>query len=363
MFKSIGNNFGGPEITFKDFQNEHEIVLNAIFDYDPSNTAYQSAGQLEIYVPDLKIGRSAIAGCFFAGTGTRGPVGTAVKTWIKDRNTIVIEKLTAWDGCTSHRVYICTLYALRGFRGIEFELHKHSPLNLQQSATIGSPTAQIYFETPDWLFLNFSLGNLYWDAKSKICFLSSYRGIPDDIDATLPYVNGMYDRDMPGMNILPVHIKEGQILIADMPQNMSSGTGWDSMFYAFIVRDRNNTQEIEGTVKWHSAALEANRSQRAYELKIEMGGNPTMMSARMVSAYYGTSSFPYTVDDVPETMIGSEAFFVCCNTSGKGLTLQMAKLSFYTEDDMQKLHISTIAGSSSITFHLFDTSAAMPANL
>ena len=137
MFKSTGNNFGGPEISFKDYQGEHEIVLNAVFDYDSTNEAYRNARQLEIYVPALRFNKSAVAGCFFAAEGQYGPIGTTVKTWIKNKNTIVIEKLTAWDNLTNHRIYICTMYGLRGFRGIAFERLKAASISLQMSDSIG----------------------------------------------------------------------------------------------------------------------------------------------------------------------------------------------------------------------------------
>ena len=71
MFKSTGNNFGGPEITFKDYQDEHEIVLNAIFEYDSTNPAYRNATELEIHVPDLSLSKSAVAGCYFAAYGMK----------------------------------------------------------------------------------------------------------------------------------------------------------------------------------------------------------------------------------------------------------------------------------------------------
>lgn len=37
MFKSISNNFGAPGITFRDFQTDRYAVLNARFQYDPTN--------------------------------------------------------------------------------------------------------------------------------------------------------------------------------------------------------------------------------------------------------------------------------------------------------------------------------------
>ena len=43
MFKSISNNFGAPGITFRDFQTGRYVVLNARFQYDPTNEAYLAA--------------------------------------------------------------------------------------------------------------------------------------------------------------------------------------------------------------------------------------------------------------------------------------------------------------------------------
>ena len=64
MFNSIGNNFGVGQITFKDYQAENYVVLNAKFTFAPMNTDYQACDQLEIYVPDLTIDRSAVGGVF-----------------------------------------------------------------------------------------------------------------------------------------------------------------------------------------------------------------------------------------------------------------------------------------------------------
>ena len=62
LFNSTGNNFGAGTIAFKSHQEENFVVLNAKFTYDPENAAYQAADVLEIYMPDLSIDRSAIAG-------------------------------------------------------------------------------------------------------------------------------------------------------------------------------------------------------------------------------------------------------------------------------------------------------------
>ena len=55
MFNSISNNFGAPQIQFKDYQASNYVVLNGKITFDPTNPAYQACDQLEITVPDLTI--------------------------------------------------------------------------------------------------------------------------------------------------------------------------------------------------------------------------------------------------------------------------------------------------------------------
>lgn len=362
MFKSTGNNFGAPEITFKDFQSEHEIVLNAVIDYDSTNQAYKNATQLEIYVPDLMFSKSAVAGCYFAATSADGPLGTTVKTWIKNRNTIVVEKLTAWDECINHRIYICTMYGLRGFRGITFETLKPLGINFQQSVTIGYPSDQIYYQTPNWVLLMFSLGDPESEAKGCTCFLSSYRDIPEDIDTIMPYVSGMHDSSFPGINIHPVHIKEGQILIDGLPDQMSFGTGWNSMFYAFIVRELESITDVEGRLRWEREELVADKYTRATSIEIEMASPSALVAANMISSYYGKSEYTYTAEEVPEGMTGFEAFFLGTYLTGKCLTLQLINLQMTQENGSDKFTTKATSGASALSYKLFDTSAAMPLN-
>jgi hypothetical protein len=64
MFNSTGNNFGAGQISFKDYQAENYVVLNSKFSFDPTSPDYQACEQLEIYVPDLSIDRSAVGAVF-----------------------------------------------------------------------------------------------------------------------------------------------------------------------------------------------------------------------------------------------------------------------------------------------------------
>ena len=119
-FNSTGNNFGAGRIAFKSHQEENFVVLNAKFKYDPTNAAYQAADVLEIYVPDLSIDRSAIAGVIMRFSDVRDSYGytwdnsggTVLKSWVKDKNTLCIEKFPNFDEKGEITIYILALYTM-----------------------------------------------------------------------------------------------------------------------------------------------------------------------------------------------------------------------------------------------------------
>ena len=121
MFKSISNNFGAPGITFRDFQTDRYAVLNARFQYDPTNEAYLAASELEIKVPALSLSKSTDAGVFavykdertyqWDDTPSRYHFATVLRSRIRDRNTLCIEKLTDFDAYGPVTVYIYAMYS------------------------------------------------------------------------------------------------------------------------------------------------------------------------------------------------------------------------------------------------------------
>ena len=215
------------------------------------------------------------------------------------------------------------MYGLRGFRNVQFENLKTLGVSLQQSQTIGSISDQVYYEAKDWALLVFSLGDPDWNSKGKYCFLSSYRDFPEDLNAVLPYVSGMHLNREPGMNIHEIQMKEGQILIPPLPQSMSSGTGWDSMFYAFIVRERDTTPDTKGRAHWNIAELMAEKYSRGSVTNIEMSGQPAMLSATMISSYYGKESYTYEIEDIPDSSL--------CNCRDRQWQLYYHNQSIYKE--------------------------------
>ena len=119
MIIPTGNNFGCSAIEIKDYQSEKVVVLNSKFTIDPKNEAYKNASVLEIYVPDLSLDKSSDSSCFMRSAQLMWPdqsyrktygVGTVLTTWIKDKNTICIEKLPIYDELESIDIILATLY-------------------------------------------------------------------------------------------------------------------------------------------------------------------------------------------------------------------------------------------------------------
>ena len=119
MFNSISNNFGAGAIQFKDLFDTNCLILNASFSYKTDSQEYQAADVLEITVPDLPIDRSAECAVVLRfidryeayGSKIVSDGGTVLKSWIRDKNTICIEKLTAFDvGHKEMIIYIQSMY-------------------------------------------------------------------------------------------------------------------------------------------------------------------------------------------------------------------------------------------------------------
>ena len=115
MLKSISNNFGSPEIMFRAAQHDRYVVLNAHFTYDPADAAYLAARELEIKLPDLSISKSTEAGIIAVhkdiyespyGDTYRYHFPAVLRSRIRDRNTLCIEKAAGFDAYGPVQVYI-----------------------------------------------------------------------------------------------------------------------------------------------------------------------------------------------------------------------------------------------------------------
>ena len=122
MITAIGNNFGAGQISLKDYQNEKLVVINGKFSFSNKSKAFLNASVLELYLPKLSIPKSGMSGCYIMFESEGKFYGTTLKTWVKNRNTLCIEKLDYWsDQTDEYTIYLLSLYVPKGQRGV-FEI-------------------------------------------------------------------------------------------------------------------------------------------------------------------------------------------------------------------------------------------------
>ena len=245
MFKSTGNNFGGPEITFKDYQNEHEIVLNAVFEYNSTNDEYKAAKHYEIYVPALTLAKSAVTHAYFAAKKDGAWYGTILKCWIKNPSTICIEKLDVWDNLEEHKIWICSMFGTRGHKGIEFDLVQKSGVSMKHDGPIGYISNQIYYENEHYVMLAFTTGGVSYGYQGKTDQISNYVPFPDDIDVKIPWITGLFNYNMMGAVMVEMEFHNSVIDVPAFPERLSYGTGYDPCTYFFAVRDGVTPEQEE----------------------------------------------------------------------------------------------------------------------
>ena len=245
MFNSTGNNFGAGQIQFKDYQASNYVVLNAKFSYDPTNLEYQACRRLEIYVPDLTIGRSAVCGVFVRFVDDHHSQwgdsvydgGTVLKSWVTDKNTIVIEKKPWFDANGPLIIYILTLYP-------QLNQDASAIKGTQQRLTVttegdylrfGYETFVVVFE--HWAFIHMLISGCTYAYRGSL-WEATLEELPADITADVPICGGgnQYHPECDGMT--EAHI-ENRVFSNQRRVEGFWDTAHDPFVYAFLVRDNN----------------------------------------------------------------------------------------------------------------------------
>ena len=233
MFKSTSNNFGAPEITFRDYQTDRCIVLNARFTYDPADEAYIAASELEIKVPGLSLSKSTDAGVFavykdertyqWDDTPSRYHFATVLRSRIRDRNTLCIEKLTDFDAYGPVTVYIYAMYSALN-TGENTVLSERTRLNI---STVPEMSTLMFTDacvvSDGWVSLNLILPYSISSVKEDLEIVMD--GFPTDaVCGELPVigVSNQLHPELGGVHY--ASIRDGRMLIPYATRN----TGYSS---------------------------------------------------------------------------------------------------------------------------------------
>lgn len=247
MFTSTGNNFGVGTITFKDYQCSSYVVLNAKFTYDPTDDDYQAAEHLEIYVPDLSIERSIECGVFLSfkhrPTASYNNDGaTVLKSWIKDKNTICIEKLTDFDSRDELTIWIQTMYVQKKQNSVASYITKTS-ITMTQETRMFTYSDAIAVIHDNWAFIHFEITN-YVYAYRNSTWEATINNFPTDIDSDILLIGGsnQYNPSVDGASVGNI---SGGVFTLETRTSGFTSTGYTPFVFAFLVRDGEDDEDEE----------------------------------------------------------------------------------------------------------------------
>lgn len=239
MITATGNNFGAGLISLKDYQNEKLVILNGKFSFSNKTDAFKVASVLELYVPELSIPKSGMSAGYIMFEAEGKFYGTTLKTWIKNQNTICIEKLDHWsDQTDEYTIYLLSLYAPKGQRGV-FELGKETRLTV---ANTTSDNRYDYYQScyidENWCMIALMTGS-YDTEINPYDDVVTLDDFPTDVDVELPFVgDNVNNVQTYGTNMLQATIKGGVLTVKQIP------FGWGGMpkahfIYGICIRDKS----------------------------------------------------------------------------------------------------------------------------
>lgn len=368
MFSSTGNNFGADEVLFKDAQEDGYIVLNAKFTYDPTDEAYKAASVLEIYVPDLAIERStetpvAVTFTHREVKGSETGIydgGTFAKSWIKDRNTICIEKIAQLEETGVVTVYIQSLYCQLARPSAARAVVLNSVAATSEGDTFSFDSSYSFsFITERWVFAHFCprTGSGSDSGKDWEGMLSN---IPDDIAAEIP----LFGQRNP---LYPVFGLMFRSCIEEGWWTMEAADKEDAYFkyssmpfaYAFLVRDGEPDSDVDGRMRIAANPLKGSGYVRMSGFDLELVPSPAFAAVAGVTGQYGSTYASFYPDDVPSSMPEFEACVLGSLPAINSIGIQMAKLTVKNLSSKPEIDFDSLSLEKNLTITLFDTSVAM----
>ena len=203
---ATGNNFGAGPIQFTAFQDTNLLILNKEITFDPTNASYQAADELEIYVPDLNLEKSSISGLLMFGTKDGEKNGTAIKSYIKDKNTIVVEKVTAFDDNETITLVFSNSYVPRNVKAPVVKMARNY---LSLTDKVGSiSTGQSYWTANDeWVFLGVTFSRFeQTDGDTPVSFKIS--GLPEIEDFDIIMMDNQAMSPSVGTEMFRVEVRD-----------------------------------------------------------------------------------------------------------------------------------------------------------
>ena len=368
MFNSIRNNFGAGTIQFKDVRESNYLVLNASFTYRTDNADYQAAEVLEITVPDLNIDRSALTAVVMRFIDRRDSYGslivtdggTVLKSWIKDKNTICIEKLTAFDDHPEMIIYIQTIYLMlnQGGNGIMGTKKNLEPKQPVQYLSWGSYNFCVIH--PKWVFIHifyYGCQYAYRDSDWRCMF----EALPTDVKGDIPIISGTsyYNTKAGGVNIS--HVEDGVWTMQASERNFGfDNTGNDVFGMAYLIRDKEYEPDAPGRIHMTADKLSAQMSTMTFiNLDMELMPTPAIM-ALTGNTYSSSKNYGiFYPTNIPEAIPSFKTWVMARSIRGSKMCIQFCSMTLNKAIARPTLRLDVLAGGTLLSMNLYETTAIM----
>lgn len=208
MMISTGNNFGAGQIEFKEYLSDNMVILNGRFAFDHTCEEYLAADVLEIYVPELPMKRSLETAVFMTYENNYGRMGTIVKSWIKNKTTICLEKLDVHPDYGSREFWFMCAYLPMGQRNT-FEVEGQIDLQLENFPWNLREEYACSIVRDKWAYLCFVIEGFY-AAEANTPFSIDLANFPTDIVSEVPYVAQTTNKSGFGSHVMCCIVSEGK---------------------------------------------------------------------------------------------------------------------------------------------------------
>lgn len=236
MLVSTGNNFGSDYVELNAFQSDKEIVINGSILFQKPNADFEKAEVLEIYVPDLTMEASGISSCFLVGEIENDCYCTILKTWIKDKNTICIEKLDPWDGeAVGYMILMASLYVPKGYRKefIAGQKQKIKPVFLNSTNEFSE---EVCYVDENWVMLALSYSKYNYPGKD-VSEQIRLEGLPEDVEGELIFAGDDINCRYAGAPAMLSSIKDSVLTLRPIPFGWA-GNPNNSFYYGALLRKK-----------------------------------------------------------------------------------------------------------------------------
>ena len=176
MLTVNATNFGlaPSEIQIKEYRSANLLVLDGEFIVDTSAEEYSGIRPMQLSVADIPFSKSRPGTALVTVLSEGVKYATITKVWVKDKNTICIDKILPYKSAGSYKVKLNTMLIPERITG-EVALHQrtdHTP-----SVTKGeAPGLEIFtIQSDDWFILTLKATSLTFDTDSQTVEIS----VPD----------------------------------------------------------------------------------------------------------------------------------------------------------------------------------------